>query len=83
MRSEVLFVSAGSTLILLSKPRSEIAIRTFRTNGDAGDERRIIIAAPHLGRAIRKPAWLSEGVQPPAAKYGPRRKGPSETFKSF
>jgi len=40
-------VSAVSIRISLSKPKSAVAIRTLRTNGDAGDERRIIIAAPH------------------------------------
>ena len=48
------------------------------TNGDAGDERRIIIAAPNLGRAIGKPAWLSEGVRPRAANTACAAKAQAE-----
>jgi hypothetical protein len=41
-----LLVSAASIVTSLSRPSSEIAIRTLRPNGEAGEERRIIIAAP-------------------------------------
>src|SRR6202035_5479447 len=39
-------VSAASIFTSLSRPSSEIAIRTLRPNGEAGEERRIIIATP-------------------------------------
>src|ERR1700688_1686995 len=39
-------VSAASIVTSLSRPSSEIAIRTLRPNGEAGEERRMIIAAP-------------------------------------
>src|SRR5258708_29186703 len=39
-------VSAVSIVTSLSRPSSEIAIRTLRQNGEAGEERRIIIATP-------------------------------------
>src|SRR6202035_4993026 len=39
-------VSAASIFTSLSRPSSEIAIRTLRPNGEAGEERKIIIATP-------------------------------------
>src|SRR3984957_19052279 len=39
-------VSAASIFTSLSRPSSEIAIRTLRPNGEAGEERRIIMATP-------------------------------------
>src|SRR6516162_2554950 len=44
--------SAGSTFVWSPKPNSEIAIRTLRPKGEAGDERRIIIAPPCIKKAF-------------------------------
>jgi len=41
-------VSAGSTFTSLSNPSKAIAIRILRPNGEAGDERSIIMEAPSL-----------------------------------
>src|SRR5262249_6545816 len=49
----------GSIRISLSKPRSEIAIRTLRANGEAGDERKIIIDAPFLDHVPNSGAGFS------------------------
>src|SRR5580704_2789031 len=63
-------VSAASTFTSLSRPSKAIAIRTLRPNGEAGDERSIIMEAPSLqfqGDCVTA-ATQQKTVRPSAAR---------------